>query len=104
MCLLLCSAVHTKTHETCLNSHTSTNYWLMSIFFMKYVAVIPQYKNENAELKQTSSDSTLELPTDPHTAPLTFLIVLCRISVVCFGGKLSVVLVGFGTFYRFIRL
>jgi hypothetical protein len=54
---------------------------------MRYIAVTPQYKNENAELKQAGSDSTLELPTDP----LTFLIVLCRVSVLCFGGKLGVV-------------
>lgn len=94
MCLLLCSAVHTKTHETCLNSYTSTNYQPLSIFFTKYLAVTPQYRNENAELKQTGSDSTLELPFDPHTTQLTFLIVLCKISVLCFGGKLSVVLVG----------
>jgi hypothetical protein len=36
-------------------------------FFMKYVIVTPQYKKENEELKQTGSDSTIELPTDPHT-------------------------------------
>ena len=88
----MCSAVHTKTHKTCLKFiHKSTNYWLLSIFFMKYVAVTPHYKNKNEEFKQTGSDSTIELSTDPHTAPLTVLTVLCRISVVCFGGELSVV-------------
>jgi hypothetical protein len=71
---------------------------------MKYVAVTPQYKKENEELKQTGSDSTVELSTDPHTAPRTVLIVLYRISVVCFSSKLSVVLVSFGIFYGFIYL
>jgi len=76
----------------------------LSSFFMKYVVVTQQYKKENAGLKHTGSNSTLELPTDPHKAPVTVLTVLCRISVVCCDGKLSVVLVGFGMFYRLIHL
>jgi hypothetical protein len=71
------------------------------MFFMKYVAVTPQYKNNNEEFKQTGSDSTIELPTDPHTAPLTVLTVLHRIRVVCFGGKLIVV---FGWFWYILQV
>ena len=69
---------------------------------MKYVVVTPQFKKENAELKQSDSDNTLELPTDLHlhTSPVTVLTVLCRISVVCCSGKLSVVFIRFGMFYR----
>jgi hypothetical protein len=101
----MCSAVHTKTHETCLNSYTrAPTSGFCQYFFMKYVAVTPQYKKENEELKHTGSDNTLELPADPHTASLTVITVLCRINVVCFSSKLSVVLVSFGTFYRFTYL
>jgi len=67
---------------------------------MKYVAVTPQYKKENEELKQTGSDSTLELPTDPHTQPHSLFLLYYVGLVLC----VSVVLVSFGTFYRIIYL
>jgi hypothetical protein len=95
---------HKHTQDLPLFIHKSTDCRPLSIFFMKYVAVTPQNEKEKSELKKTGPNSTFDQPTNAQRAPLTFLIVLCSVSVVCFSGKLSVVLVGFGMFYRFIHL